>query len=81
MTSSQPLSREIVLDKILGIIYGQALGDAVGLSTEFLQKNQVSHMYPEVAREVDPKVMPFPDYEQTGHSVRWTRGDWTDDTD
>jgi len=64
------------LDRLLGCIYGQALGDAYGLSTEFQTRTQIESTYP------DPmQLIPFPDYIQTPHARRWKQGDWTDDTD
>lgn len=64
------------LDRLYGCVYGQALGDAYGLSTEFLTRAQVESTYP------DPmQLIPFPDYIQTHHARRWKQGDWTDDTD
>jgi ADP-ribosylglycohydrolase len=68
------LEGNIVLDRMLGCIYGQALGDAFGLSTEFWKKNQIKAIYP------DGKI-PFPKFEKTTHSKKWEEGDWTDDTD
>jgi ADP-ribosylglycohydrolase len=64
-----------VVDRVLGCLYGNALGDAYGLSTEFLNAEEVARMYP------DGAAIPFPDYQRTFHSSRWKRGDWTDDTD
>ena len=32
-------------NKISGLLYGQAIGDALGLSTEFLLKKDVSLIY------------------------------------
>ena len=61
-------------DHILGMIVGQALGDAYGLSTEFQTKVWIENTYKNV-------TIPFFDYIQTPHSSRWKRGDWTDDTD
>ena len=33
--------------RFLGTIYGQAIGDALGLGTEFLSKAQIAQYYPE----------------------------------
>jgi hypothetical protein len=65
-----------LLDRLLGCAYGQALGDAYGLSTEFETRDRVERNYPDAS-----KMIPFPDYVVTRHSGRWARGDWTDDTD
>lgn len=64
------------LDRLLGCVYGQALGDAYGLSTEFLTRTEIENTYPD-----STELIPFPDYIQTPHARRWKRGDWTDDTD
>ena len=64
------------LDRIFGCAYGQALGDAYGLSTEFETRRQVQANYPDHS-----KTIPFPGFILTHHSQRWKRGDWTDDTD
>lgn len=37
--------KEILLDKIQGVIFGAALGDAVGLATEFMSKNNAKVLY------------------------------------
>jgi len=62
------------LDIIKGVFYGQAIGDALGLGTEFLSKTEISEYYPQG----------FTDYSQIvqdKHRSRWKIGDWTDDTD
>ncbi|EFA84314.1 hypothetical protein PPL_03392 [Heterostelium album PN500] len=74
------------IDHILGLIYGNALGDAYGLgmnlslsskcSTEFWNKEAVKQRYPDVR-----ELIPFPDYVTNRHNSRWDKGDWTDDTD
>lgn len=65
-----------LLDRLLGCAYGQALGDAYGLSTEFETRRGVSEKYPDAS-----KIIPFPSPIRTRHSQRWVLGDWTDDTD
>jgi len=63
-----------LINRILGCIYGNALGDAYGLATEFESKREVERNY-------KGEVIPFPNFKQTFHSSCWTKGDWTDDTD
>jgi hypothetical protein len=65
-----------LIDRLLGCAYGQALGDAYGLSTEFETRKKVARNYPNAST-----LIPFPNYISTDHSKRWNRGDWTDDTD
>ena len=62
------------LDIIKGVFYGQAIGDALGLGTEFLDKNQIAEYYPNGLSEYAQIV-------QDKHRSRWKIGDWTDDTD
>jgi ADP-ribosylglycohydrolase len=61
-------------DIIKGVFYGQAIGDALGLGTEFLDKTQISEYYPNGLTEYSQIV-------QDKHRSRWEIGDWTDDTD
>lgn len=61
-------------DQLRGVIYGQAVGDALGLGTEFLSKSEVAEYYPQGLHH-------YTDIVQDGHRSRWVRGDWTDDTD
>jgi ADP-ribosylglycohydrolase len=62
-------------DHIAGCLYGQALGDAVGLATEFMTRKEVVTSFGS-----DP--IPFPnDRHLNYHNSRWMPGDWTDDTD
>ncbi|MBS7334195.1 MAG: ADP-ribosylglycohydrolase family protein [Weeksellaceae bacterium] len=64
----------LIKDKIKGLFYGQAIGDAIGLATEFLTKEEVTKIYPH-------RVNTYSDIHQDDHRVRWLKGDWTDDTD
>lgn len=59
---------------IKGVFFGQAIGDALGLATEFMSKVEVQQHYPN-------GVNNYQDIIQDEHRVRWQAGDWTDDTD
>ena len=69
------LGRELILDRIAGCIYGHALGDAIGLSTEFMPKDMANFYY-DIERGFDMK-----NYVPDGHRAHFESGDWTDDTD
>ena len=40
------MENEIIKERFLGTIFGQAVGDALGLSTEFMSKQEVDRFYP-----------------------------------
>jgi ADP-ribosylglycohydrolase len=61
-------------DKIKGVFFGQAIGDALGLGTEFMTRNQIAEYYPNGLFDYFQIV-------QDKHRQRWKTGDWTDDTD
>jgi ADP-ribosylglycohydrolase len=67
------MQKELV-NKIRGVLYGQAVGDALGLGAEFLTKTQVSQFYTNGLTDYDQII-------QDGHRSRWEKGEWTDDTD
>lgn len=69
------LSAAELSDKINGLIWGAALGDAVGLSTEFMERCEATRIYPNPAQ-----LSPASRHEDK-HRKRWIQGDWTDDTD
>jgi ADP-ribosylglycohydrolase len=62
------------LNRIKGVFYGQAIGDALGLGTEFLNKGEVAQYYPGGLTDYTQII-------QDKHRIRWSIGDWTDDTD
>ena len=62
------------MDRIRGTIYGQAVGDALGLGTEFMNDDEMSRVYPK-------GITHYSEIYQDSHRRRWKIGDWTDDTD
>ena len=68
------MENETLKERFLGTIFGQAVGDALGLSTEFMSKQEVDRFYPNGIEDYSQIV-------QDNHRRRWQRGDWTDDTD
>ena len=65
---------EQTLDKIKGTIYGQAIGDALGLGTEGMDVYDMAWKYPN-------GITHYSEIYQDRHRRRWKIGDWTDDTD
>jgi len=73
-TGASVLSKEVIKDKIKGAIYGNCLGYAIGLATEFMSKKEAEKHYPD-------GVITFENFCKDFHRSRWTPGDWTDDSD
>jgi len=65
------MSRE---DKVLGVLFGEAIGDALGLGTEFMTKDEVLKHYPNGLTSYDQIIEDY-------HRMRWHKGMWTDDTE
>lgn len=61
-------------DRFKGVLFGQAVGDALGLGTEFMSREQVSDKYPKGLHSYEQII-------RDAHRQRWRRGDWTDDTE
>ena len=66
------MENETIKERFLGTIFGQAIGDALGLSTEFMSKQEVDRFYPNGIEDYLQIVY----YD---HRRRWQRVDWTDD--
>ena len=61
-------------DRVRGGIFGQAIGDALGLGTEVMNAEEVGSTYPEGLGYYHQII-------QDEHRQRWKPGEWTDDTD
>jgi ADP-ribosylglycohydrolase len=72
------LMRHVVHDKAIGTIFGSALGDAIGLYTEFLSKELAIKAYPTPKFSLVEPVTPF---RKDGHRNKFSLQSWTDDTD
>lgn len=64
----------MVKNRFNGVLFGQAIGDALGLGTEFMTLQEVRKNYPEGLHDYSQII-------QDSHRRRWKRSEWTDDTD
>lgn len=75
--------RVLLSDRIVGALIGSALGDAIGLYTEFLSAAESEEAYP-LKRFIlfagNPRDHATP-FKLDHHRAPHTPGDWTDDTD
>ena len=65
---------DVLIDRLKGTIYGQAIGDALGLGTEGMTDEDMAWKYPN-------GIKYYCEIFQDRHRKRWKIGDWTDDTD
>jgi len=66
--NSNRLSKMELVDKIKGTIYGNCLGDAVGLATEFMTKEYAMRSY--------KRPLSFSKFVRDDHRSRWVAGDY-----
>jgi ADP-ribosylglycohydrolase len=67
---------DAIADRVRGLVFGAALGDSIGLATEFMTREEINEKYP-ADHIFRPGVDVYPDT----HRMNFPRGDWTDDTD
>ncbi|KAF7563624.1 hypothetical protein G7046_g543 [Stylonectria norvegica] len=77
---TKAMVQELLHDRIIGTLFGSALGDAIGLYTEFLTADLSVKAYPSRKFTLTPtdEATPFRrDHHRNFHHT----GEWTDDTD
>ena len=62
-------------DHLKGLVFGQAVGDALGLGAEFMSKAEVASKYGKTGLHSYSQII------QDRHRRNWPIGSWTDDTD
>ncbi|XP_071960644.1 ADP-ribosyl-[dinitrogen reductase] glycohydrolase-like [Antedon mediterranea] len=70
-------NKEHLKDHILGAIYGNCIGDAIGLLTEFMTKEQAEQNYTRPLEYTSKTLIP----KQFMHQHVFPVADWTDDSD
>ena len=68
------MEKSIIYNRFKGCLYGQAVGDALGLGTEGMTDEDMAWKYPHGLQH-------YSQIFQDRHRKRWKIGDWTDDTD
>lgn len=63
-----------LVDKIVGCLYGAAIGDAIGLCTDFMMPDECRFHY-------DKDMLSCECMIKDRHRSKWQKGDWTDSFD
>lgn len=64
-------------EQIIATLYGQCMGDAIGLLSEFYSKEQAVELFGKI-KYLEYETKSIVD---DAHRSRWKTGDWTDDSD
>ncbi|CAN7989114.1 unnamed protein product [Ixodes hexagonus] len=68
------LDPSVLTDRITGLLYGAAIGDALGVATEFMSVDECAFYY-------DRDSLEYACIRRDEHRVRWKQGDWTCNAD
>lgn len=75
------LAKVTLRDRTIGCLFGSAIGDAVGLYTEFLSTEKAAQAYPTRSFILSPKISEATPFYRDRHRLKHQPGEWTDDTD
>lgn len=67
--NASTLSSEDLKDRIIGLIYGAVIGDALGLATDFMTADECHFHY-------DSETLDYSQIVTDHHRVHWSRGSW-----
>lgn len=75
--------KEILINQIKGVLYGNCIGDAIGLLTEFMNKREAEKIYGSslLMQNFGTTNLEYNQKRNDGHRRNWKNGDWTDDSD